>query len=156
MLITISDRNGNLVDNNSCFVIFTQDKTKTKDNDYFIDVDSNTKSKVVYYKLEDKDLVSGKLRKLGCKLFGLLKTFKEKKYTIRFETPNDGYLFNILEGIELSDYEFDKYFSNDDKKDKKNNIETITFVVDNQDEFKKKYENFCLIKENVFLCWRYV
>ena len=88
MLIIISNRNGDLVDNNSCFVIFTQDKTKTKDNDYFIDVDSNTKSKIIYYKLENENLVPNKLRKCGCKLLGLLKTFKESRYTIRFDTPN--------------------------------------------------------------------
>ena len=149
MLINIDDNSLKL--GIGCFIVFTQDENKTKNNDYFIGFDTNTNNKIVYYKIEEKHLLANKLRKLGCKLLGFLTTLNESEYVMKFDTPNDEYLFNILEGIELSDYKFDKYFS-ETKKDDKNKIKKITFLVEDKTNFENKYKDFCLIKENVFLC----
>lgn len=61
---------------------------------------------------------------------------------------NDEQAFKLLEGVELGSYKFDKYFL-EPKKDK---VKEINFIVKNKKEIDKKYTDFLLVKENVFLC----
>lgn len=106
-----------------------------------------------------------KLQKLGNTLFDFLNKTKFKNFTFIFNNifdgkvflenykNNDKILFSILEGIELSNYNFNKYFTSKEKEEKeKNNIQNIDFVIEDEKSFNKKYKDFSLVKENIFLC----
>ena len=111
---------------------------------------------------KEEDFEQNYFRKIGNKLYTTLKNANyshiafifnsavDAKLNIIKDNINDDYVFNIIEGYELSDYSFDKYFSDDKKKESK--IEQIAFVVNDEEKFVKKYNEFELEKENVFLC----
>lgn len=64
----------------------------------------------------------------------------------------DDVIFSIVTGVELSNYEFNKYFSEEKKKKTELKTKILNVNVKNKSAFKKRYEELLLLKENIFFC----
>lgn len=96
-----------------------------------------------------------KFEQIGWKIFNYARSNKIREVTLicnDSEESDDNVLLSIINGIELSNYSFDKYFSDEKKKLEKFELENITIIVKNKNIVEKKYNSFLLIKENVFFC----
>ena len=87
-----------------------------------------------------------KLEYIGYSILKYLNSMNIESANVIAENDED--LFKIIEGVELGSYKFDKYFL--EKKEDK--VKEIYFVAENKKEMEKKYKDFLLIKENIFLC----
>ncbi|MDR1494600.1 MAG: leucyl aminopeptidase [Rickettsiales bacterium] len=68
------------------------------------------------------------------------------------EEDSDDKLFSLLMGMELSDYKFDKYLSEEKRGKATSRSENLTLVVRNREWAEAKYREFSVLRENVFFC----
>lgn len=102
---------------------------------------------------EEKQLNNNKLEHIGHSLLKYVESNKFKNITLSYNNgEKEEELLQIIIGLELSSYRFNKYFLEDKQKDKSIKLETINVIVKNTKEIEKKYNEFLLVKENVFLC----
>lgn len=92
---------------------------------------------------------------IGWKISDYVKGNKIKNITLicnGSEEPDGDIILSIINGIELSNYIFDKYFSEEKKNQIKFELENINVIVKNKSAVEQEYNDFLLIKENIFFC----
>lgn len=96
---------------------------------------------------------SAELEQIGWNIYDYAKSNGFKSITIDAAAAKneEEVLFSILVGLELSNYSFNKYLSKD-KKQKEFKLEEINLLTGNGDGLKKQYEDFLIVKNNIFLC----
>ena len=132
-----------------------------KENETLLNVNPLTGQISVLYGLGDESkLNSVKLEKIGNKLFNFVKGQKFEKIAIAFNgkldchgvldyTDKPEYLLSIINGMQLTDYSFDKYKTK--KDDDKRKLKDV-FVFTESKTIEKEFKELEIIKNNVFLC----
>ena len=144
---------------NNFHFLNTQYDFKAEYNEKIIFNDENNKISVAIGLGDDNDLSVNNLEYLGNSLLKYLENNKFKYATIFYNsnTKNinknfENKIFKIITGLELSSYNFNKYLLPEKQKEKSIKIKNIDFIVENTESIKKKYNDFLIVKENVFLC----
>ncbi len=133
------------------------DKKEFK-NEYgetFLFYDEKSKNMSVAIGLgEEKHLDVAKLEHVGNIILKYVEKNKFKNITLVYDGKNDldTKMFNVLVGLELSNYSFNKYFLPEKQEEKSIKLESVTVVADNVKNMEKNYKDFLVIKENVFFC----
>lgn len=92
----------------------------------------------------DKNYDSEKIRRVYSSAFNFLKSKKETKFSIEIPEEKEEVIKSVVEGIDLSDYKFDKYIT---KKEKLN----FEITLDIKEKFKPIVNQTLLITKNVKL-----
>ena len=118
---------------------------------------------------KEDDLTKTKAEEVGYKAFKYLKSSKIKYVSCIFNTKidnNGNFIFvenmrngnaifmyaNIIFGFTVGEYSFDKYLTGDKLKAKTLNLKEVEFIAKYPAELKKLYEEYEIIKDNVFFC----
>lgn len=174
----IFDSKPNFAENANIIFLMTEEFAKTKlckegckcsinkcfsgkENETHLTVNPLTGQISVLYGLGDENkLNSVKLEKIGNKLYDFVKLQKFEKILVIFNgkldchgvldyTDKPEFLLSILNGMQLTDYNFEKYKT---KKDEiKRELEEV-FVLTESKTIGKEFKELELIKENVFFC----
>ncbi|GHU28413.1 putative cytosol aminopeptidase [Bacilli bacterium] len=115
----------------------------------------NSRGNIVVFMGLGKNADNVKLEQVGWDAFEYIKNNKFKSVVLSLndgkDSGNDEKIFSVVRGIELSNYSFDKYFSEDKKQEAKPALNKLAVVVKNEEEVKAKYKDFILLRDNVFL-----
>ena len=168
----------NFAENANIIFLMTEDFAKTKlckegckcsvsrcfsgkENETHLTVNPLTGQISVLYGLGDENKLNPvKLEKIGNKLFDFAKTQKFEKIILVFNgkldchgvldyTDKPEYLLSIINGIQLTDYSFDKYKTK--KKEDKKELKEV-FVLTESKTIEKSFKELELVKQNVFFC----
>ncbi|MDR1425638.1 MAG: leucyl aminopeptidase [Rickettsiales bacterium] len=96
------------------------------------------------------------LRHSGWKLFEYMEDNKFEDIVLSLnncaEEDNDEKILDLLFGIELADYRFNKYLNKENKDKSIVSPKTLTVIVKNIKKAETSYRDFSLLKNNVFFC----
>lgn len=101
------------------------------------------------------DIIQSKLENAGWDILKYLKenNFENIDLTIDGSIPDsDNVMFSILTGLELSNYEFNKYFCKEKKEKTELKTKVLNVNIKDVNSFKTKYKEFLPLKENIFFC----
>ena len=168
----------NFAENANIIFLMTEDFAKTKlckegckcsvsicfsgkENETYLTVNPLTGQISVLYGLGDENKLNPvKLEKIGNKLYDFAKAQKFEKIILVFNgkldchgvldyTDKPEYLLNIINGMQLTDYSFDKYKTK--KKEDENELKEV-FVLTESKTIEKSFKELELVKQNVFFC----
>lgn len=115
---------------------------------------------ILYGLGEEEKLTNLELEKIGYELCKFLKQRKDEKFILvingkitckgelDYQDKSELMLY-ILNGMQLGDYDFDKYKT---KKDNDSKKEKQIFVLTEKENLEKEFKKLEIIKENVFFC----
>lgn len=148
----------NFFDKNKCENLMKEYNFKADYNEKII-LSKDNKLNIIIGLGDESKINNIKLEQFGNELFKYLELNKFKNVilyynfdnnTKNFVDDNDKNLLDILKGIELSDYKFNKYFL--EEKKEKTNLENLTLIMKNDKKIEDEYKEFLILKENIFLC----
>ena len=109
---------------------------------------------------KEKELDSVKAEQIGYKAFKYLNSNKVKNATFLFNTTiekdgeikyeKENFYSNLVFGFSMAEYNFNKYFTDDKKKE--NKFTQAIFVANDVKTLQKQHKENEIIKENVFFC----
>ena len=124
---------------------------KNNHKKFFIDENNNLK---LIYNIKNKTSQLD-LEKTGWDILDYLKSNNFENVNLyvddNIENCND-MIFSIIIGIELSNYKFDKYFSDDKKEKCELKTKILNINIENYHDFDNKYKEFQLLRDNIFFC----
>lgn len=132
------------------FLNIDQEKFKAEYCEKLITV-INGKLSVIIGLGKEKQLDNKKLEQIGYKILKITNCNKFENITLNFNA-DDNEILNIIIGMELGNYEFNKYLLPEIKEKKSSKLSTVNVLAKNIKEIENKYKDFLIIKENVFLC----